>query len=174
MRTPLTLALLIAAAAFVPAQWLRYDRAAVLHGEVGRVWTCHLVHASLAHAALNGLALAALAVCLRLRWTWVLVATATATSVGILALRPDVALYVGLSGVLHGVFAAGALRRRRQWLLLPLAAKLAWEQWQGPLTPGPVLVDAHLYGAIAGLVAGALSRLRWSTKNGANAIPQSA
>jgi hypothetical protein len=71
---------------------------------------------------------------------------------------------VGLSGVLHGALAAGALgwwRQESKPLALGLTAvllgKLAWEQWHGALPLSgdmPVVVDAHLYGAIGGSLAG--------------------
>ena len=71
--------------------------------------------------------------------------------------------YVGSSGVLHGLMAAGAfahLRRREPdgWVLLGLlVAKLVWEQRVGPLplAGGVVVVDAHLYGVIGGAAVAA-------------------
>ena len=47
-----------------------------------------------------------------------------------------------------------------------VAAKIAWEQFSGPLpgsvesSGGAVIVDAHMYGAVAGLLAGILMRIR--------------
>ena len=80
-------------------------------------------------------------------------------------LEPQLEWYVGLSGVLHGALAAGAIgwwRHESKPLALALTAvlvgKLAWEQWQGALPLSgdmPVVVDAHLYGAIGGALAGA-------------------
>ena len=74
--------------------------------------------------------------------------------------------YVGLSGVLHGALAAGAVawwRYESKLLALLLSAifagKLAWEQWHGALPLSgdlPVVVDAHLYGALGGALAGVL------------------
>jgi len=73
--------------------------------------------------------------------------------------------YVGLSGVLHGLFIYGAIREIRFFpfsgyvLVLVLAGKLFWEYMNGAMpgseemTGGRVLVEAHLYGAMAGLVA---------------------
>ena len=49
-----------------------------------------------------------------------------------------------------------------------VAGKLAWEQFAGPLpgsesgSGGPVIVDAHLYGAVGGLLAAVLIRVRTS------------
>jgi hypothetical protein len=79
---------------------------------------------------------------------------------------------VGLSGILHGYVVAGALllaaRQSRigLGLLASVAAKVAWEQYAGPIpftqasAGGPVVVAAHLYGAVGGAAAAAI-RLAW-------------
>jgi len=69
--------------------------------------------------------------------------------------------YVGSSGVLHGVMAAGTLAhlRRRDldgWLLAAfIVVKVAYEQHTGALpfadSGAGVIVDAHLFGALGGL-----------------------
>ena len=78
------------------------------------------------------------------------------------ALNPHLHYYVGLSGVLHGLFVVGAWGERQHFrvsayvLLALVFAKLVWEQLYGAMPGsesmigGQVLVDAHLYGAIAG------------------------
>jgi 3-oxoacyl-[acyl-carrier protein] reductase len=83
---------------------------------------------------------------------------------------PSIAWYVGLSGVLHGMLAAGAfamlgeMRRFAVLVLAGIAAKLVWEQTLGPLpfsesaTGGTVITAAHLFGAIGGAAYGAVSR----------------
>jgi len=97
-------------------------------------------------------------------WYCVGLAAALGIDVGLYFLSPEVEWYVGLSGVLHGWLAAGALRLVLEgellgWpLLLGVAGKVLWEQWAGPLpfsessSGGPVVVDAHLYGALSGIV----------------------
>ncbi len=79
--------------------------------------------------------------------------------------------YVGLSGVLHGFVAAGALALllRRQMLgaalAIGLGGKLLFEQIVGPVpftaesVGGPVVVAAHLYGAAGGLLAEAAAHI---------------
>jgi rhomboid family GlyGly-CTERM serine protease len=160
-----------------PAAW-RYERAAVAAGEPWRLATAHLVHYDLAHLALN---LAGLALLWWLfardarpaQWAAVAVASALTVAAGLWFLRPDLAWYLGASGVLHGAWAAAGVAARRRWrlegdvTLALLAAKLGWEQWRGPLSQGveslPVIVDAHLYGAFGGLVVAlALFRRRQS------------
>jgi rhomboid family GlyGly-CTERM serine protease len=153
--------------------WLRYDRAAVLGGQFWRLATAHLVHADAAHLAWN-LAGVALVWWLfageftRRGWCLVMVASTAAIDLGFLVLEPQLEWYVGLSGVLHGCMAAGLaawLRRARDPLTVAVAivfvAKLAWEHFRGPLPLTsatlslPVVVEAHSYGAIGGIVAAA-------------------
>ncbi len=146
----------------------RYDRQAIEGGEYWRLLTGHLVHLGFGHLWPN---LAALAVIGALfddvfrsaDWWRVSAASAAAIDLGLYLLDPGVAWYVGLSGVLHGMVAAGALAliARRQALGVALAvglgAKLAFEQIVGPVpftaesVGGPVVVAAHLYGAAGGL-----------------------
>jgi hypothetical protein len=92
-----------------------------------------------------------------------------AIDVGFVFYEPQLDWYVGYSGVLHGILAAGAIawwKRGPAAMALALSAvligKLAWEQWQGalPFTPGPVVTASHLYGAAGGVLAGLLLRPR--------------
>jgi rhomboid family GlyGly-CTERM serine protease len=150
--------------------WLRYDRQAILAGQIWRLFTGHLVHLGWPHLLVNlaGLALVWALVGSALsngRWVATSLACALAVGLSLLVLSPTVARYVGLSGVLHGLMAAGALVQLRAgvqragWILGVLALKLAWEQMAGPLpgsaatAGGRIIVDAHLYGALAGLLA---------------------
>jgi rhomboid family GlyGly-CTERM serine protease len=152
---------------------LRYERALVADGEWWRLVTGHLVHLGWAHLALNvmGLLLMWALFCedftLR-RWALILTGSLIAIDAGFFFIERGLRWYVGLSGVLHGVMAAGTLAhlRRREpdaWILLPfLIGKLIYEQWVGVMpyslesASGPVVVDAHLYGAL-GAVAAALT-----------------
>ncbi|MGI9301168.1 MAG: rhombosortase [Gammaproteobacteria bacterium] len=151
------------------AEWLRYQRGEIIGGEVWRLLSNHLIHLTWAHFVMNALGAALLcALFPRLfapRFAVVMfVAIGLAVSLGLLAFNPNVNWYVGLSGVLHGVFVIGAWREVRsgRWdgalMLVLLALKVGWEQLYGPLpgsaetAGGPVVEDAHLYGAIAGIV----------------------
>lgn len=148
---------------------LRYDRADILHGQIWRVFTGNFVHANWRHLAADmaGLALwTALASYLETRRSYLilLVGTGLGVGLGLLLLDPHVGWYVGLSGVLHGLFAASGIRllSRKEWLggfslLAALTLKILWEQRYGDLGTAqllgiPVLVDAHLYGAVTGAV----------------------
>lgn len=171
------LGLLLAVAVLGLAAWgdagralLRYERAGLVAGEWWRLVSGHLVHLSWRHAVMD------LAAALTLgwlfgrelsprRWAWVLLLSLLAVNAGMWWLEPGLTWYVGLSGVLHGVIAAAAmtLAWRRvpggYVLLAALVLKLGVEQGFGPLwlaaesAGGPVIVNAHLYGAVGGILA---------------------
>lgn len=163
---------------------LRYERLAVLQGEVWRLVTGHLVHADAAHFGWNVVGVLLVGVLFAreyspAQWLVVLCASVVAIDLGFLLLEPRLEWYVGFSGVLHGWMAAGLvawLHRSRDpltWLVVALfVAKLAWEHYAGalPFTAEslslPVVHEAHTYGAIGGLLAGSWlmrrSRLRAS------------
>lgn len=155
----------------------RYERTAVLDGELWRLLTGHFVHLGWSHTALNlaglGLVWALFAQTLRgWRGLWVLFVSFVAIDADFLLNEPQLVWYVGFSGVLHGLFTAGVVasliaRERETWLLAALlVVKLAWEQLLGPvpltaqLAGGPVVESAHLYGALGGLVAALLLAAR--------------
>ena len=151
--------------------WLRYERTGVLEGQFWRLVSAHLVHADAAHLAWN-LAGAALVWWLfateftRRGWCLVMLSSTAAIDLGFILFEPQIEWYVGFSGVLHGCMAAGLvawLRRARDPLTigvtLVFAAKLAWEHFEGPLPftsatlSLPVVVEAHSFGAIGGVIA---------------------
>ena len=155
------------------APLLRYSRPAVEAGQIWRLLTGHVVHLGPTHLGLNALGLVLVAVVvghhLRLRaWAASAAACALAVSAGLWWLAPQVDWYVGLSGVLHGLLVAGATAalataRERVFALVVIGvivAKLVWEQAFGPtpgtaeLSGGPVVTQAHLFGAIGGVCAG--------------------
>lgn len=147
--------------------WLRYQRDAILAGEWWRLLTAHLVHGTWGHWAFNmgGLALVWLIFPARAAHRSavpLMVAIALSTSLAMLVLEPGVEWYLGLSALLHGLFMAWSLEelvagRRWAWpAVAAISVKLLYEQLAGSL-PGsaetvglPVLVDAHLYAALAG------------------------
>lgn len=151
---------------------LPYDRAAIVtDGQYLRLLTGHFVHHDLAHLGWNlaGLALVAwlFAREFTLRgWLAILVASTVAVDLGFLVFEPQLAWYVGFSGVLHGLMAAGlcAWLRRAPDAITALVAvlfacKLGWEHLMGPLPftastlDLPVIHAAHTYGAIGGATA---------------------
>lgn len=146
---------------------LRFDRAGLEAGEWWRVASGHFVHLGWRHVLLNaaGIVLVWLLVGRAFgaqRWLGSALAIAAGTSAGLWWLTPGVQWYVGLSGVLHGLLVAGLLGQLRiatiesSLLLGAVGLKLAIEQWWGPLpgsesaTGGPVVTEAHLFGAVCG------------------------
>ena len=154
---------------------LRYDRAGLAAGQWWRLLTGHLVHLDLEHAALNSLGLvlmwALFARDYRPRqWILITLTAMAAIDAGLWLRDSTVAWYVGSSGALHGVMAAGTLAhlRRRDldgWILAAfIIVKLSYEQSAGALPfseSGPgVVVDAHLYGSIGGALIAAFLKPR--------------
>jgi rhomboid family GlyGly-CTERM serine protease len=149
---------------------LRYDRSALAAGQWWRLVTAHIVHLDLDHAALNSLGLVLMwALFVRdyrpRQWLIVVLSAVAAIDIGLWLRDLTVEWYVGSSGVLHGIMAAGTLAhlRRRDldgWILATfMVAKLGFEQFSGALpftdNHAGVVVDAHLYGAVGGAIVAA-------------------
>jgi rhomboid family GlyGly-CTERM serine protease len=153
VRTAAALAIACAVATFLFADPLELRIGASLGTQPWRVWTSHFVHASPTHFALDvgaGIALILFgASALSLFW----IAPIVAISVSFL--RPDLAVYVGLSGVLHAWFAQVAMQRS-PWLLLLVVAKVAHELATGGTTMGNLSLgavpvpEAHAVGLLVG------------------------
>jgi rhomboid family GlyGly-CTERM serine protease len=135
-------------------------------GQWWRLLSAHFVHIDLEHALLNSLGLVLMwALFARdyspWRWAAIYCGSAIAVSLGLWFFNPELQWYVGASGALHGVMTAGTIAhlRRRDldgWILAVfIVGKIAYEQSAGALPlAGTVntIVDAHLYGAIGGVV----------------------
>jgi rhomboid family GlyGly-CTERM serine protease len=154
----------------VARDFLMYDRGAIESGELWRLLTGHLVHLSLSHLHLNMLGLALTWMLIGGHYTvpeWLIVtATSLVTqSLGFWFIDVDMLWYVGMSGLLHGLMIAGAIRGLQRFrtesiiLCVLVVAKLVYEQLIGPLpgsessSGGNVMVNAHLYGAVGGTLA---------------------
>jgi rhomboid family GlyGly-CTERM serine protease len=148
----------------------RYERNAIEGGEYWRLLSGHLVHLGLGHLWPNLAALAIIGLLFEdvfrtADWLRIGAASVAAIDLGLYVLEPNVEWYVGLSGVLHGYVAAGAIgllvRREKLGAVLAIAvaAKLIFEQVAGPVpftaasVGGPVVVAAHLYGVVGALLA---------------------
>jgi len=173
----IALVLLLGAGGDDVTRALRYERTALAGGELWRLVSGHLVHLNTGHLLLNvaGLGMVWLLFAIEYalgRWALVTAASLLAMDAGFWWLMPGLFWYVGLSGLLHGLFAAGCVRwiargARDGWLVAAIfAAKLAWEQAAGPLpftegpTGGPVVVEAHLFGAAGGTLAALVFAVR--------------
>lgn len=168
LLAPFFVCLVFALAGLDEQSSLAYVRTAIAEGEYWRLFTAHLLHSNLTHTLLN---LAAWPLIILLahgalsvkQWGSAFFLVALAISAAFWLFAPDLQWYVGLSGVLHGllVIAVFTSFNRHRWLysviLLGLAIKLLWEQYVGALPgstvwTGRVIVDAHLYGALSGLL----------------------
>jgi rhomboid family GlyGly-CTERM serine protease len=149
---------------------LRYDRSAIAAGGWWRLLTAHIVHLDAHHLILNELGLVLMWSLFAqdfdpVEWCLIVLSGALAISCGLWWFSPHIAWYVGASGVLHTVMAAGAAKHllTRAWdrwiLTVGLCAKLAWEHWGGHASP-MIVTDAHLYGAACGFAVGAALSLR--------------
>ncbi|CAH9065793.1 hypothetical protein PSECIP111854_03755 [Pseudoalteromonas sp. CIP111854] len=147
--------------------WLEFDRS-VVQQQWWRVFTGQFMHSNWTHLALNALGVI---------FIWLLhgehrsvkeyiahiLFLALWTGIGIWLMCPDIIIYTGLSGLLHGVIVWGALKdiqvgvRSGVLLFIGIWVKLVWEQIQGPsvevgeLINSRVAIEAHLIGAIGGL-----------------------
>jgi len=147
---------------------LRYERDALLDGQLWRALTGHVVHLSWGHLAAN-VVVAALAVALfgrHLGWGAPILCM-LGTTAGLFLFSLRVKWYAGLSGALYGVLVYGALvasRRQRIWLVVVglVAAKVVVEMIRGAsataerIVGAPIVVEAHLYGAVSGALAFAI------------------
>jgi rhomboid family GlyGly-CTERM serine protease len=157
--------------------WLRFDREGIRSGELWRLITGHFVHLGWPHFALNAAGLALVWYLVgdvfdRNRWILISAISILAMDVGLWIFDPELIWYVGLSGLLHGILAAGLVERLRKpetetiVLTLLLVGKLVWEQLSGPLpgsegtAGGTVVVDSHLFGALGGAAAAFFLRNR--------------
>ena len=148
---------------------LSLNPAKVAAGEIWRLLSANLVHFGWLHTLMN---VAALALCvvaffaeaslkkfaLLLFWCCAIV------GIGIYVFNPEYSPYAGLSGAIHGLIVAGLLLTRAYsgWIRIIalglVVAKLAQENsadYQATdlqnLLPVAVAVEAHLYGALAGV-----------------------
>ena len=169
----------------VALQWLqlvpdfRFDRHLIEAGQLFRLISANFVHLNTLHLLLNMLGLGLVLVFFSghlkpLQWLILLLISSLAVTVGLYSFNPEIHRYVGLSGVLHGLFIVAAMVEIKRfpvsgWMLfVVLVAKLGWEQLNGAMPGsesminGHVMVDSHLYGALSGMFYGlVLTRRSW-------------
>nr|WP_174507325.1 rhombosortase [Acinetobacter sp. Marseille-Q1620] len=140
-----------------------------LFSEFWRLWTAHWVHVGWVHYLLNMLAF----VCLPFIFPQIknkifvtlLFVLSPLISLVFYFLYLAIEAYAGLSGVLHGLYVFAAIlyltiptERKFALLILTLVmVKLLWENTFGQtgtaeLIGSPVLVEAHLWGAICSTI----------------------
>jgi rhomboid family GlyGly-CTERM serine protease len=148
---------------------LCYDRVAIGNGQWWRLLTGNFVHLGWYHLFLNELGLIVLVLLCPERLSLLVLARrialiGLAMSLCLYAFVPRLHDYVGMSGVIHGLFVLGLLPqvRRRDLVslgcLIFLLGKLSYEQFAGaPVSDeaaigGSVITDSHFFGAIAAFV----------------------
>ncbi|MBY6212102.1 rhombosortase [Microbulbifer agarilyticus] len=155
---------------------LRFDREAILAGQYWRLLSAHFLHTNLPHALINAGACAILwhlfkAHLRPLPAAVLLSLMCLLTGTAILFFSPHLTYYVGLSGALHALIVWGCAKdlmhgeRFGLAILAGVFAKIAWEQLGGDtsatatLIDAQVAIDAHLWGALAGLILALFPRL---------------
>ncbi len=150
-----------------------YDRSLILSGELWRLLTGNFMHTNWMHFGLNmgGLGLIWLVYSDLATFRWqlsFLLLPLLGCTLLLLAFSPDMERYVGLSGGLHGTIVAFGLADFRKnrllsiLLVIGVSVKLIYEQLYGSsesieqLIAANVAVDAHLWGAISGLILGGI------------------
>ncbi len=162
-------------------QFLEYDRQAIHSAQFWRFISAHIAHTNGYHLGLN---LAGLALIWALHgekyysinFFCLFCFTSLIISTGITFFSPELQRYVGLSGLLHGLFIFGACDDVKQGyktgylMIAGTLIKIMQEQIKGPSVElgekinAVVAIDAHLYGVIAGFVAYCIS-LIWALHN---------
>ncbi len=138
---------------------------AIEQGQWWRILTGNFTHTNFAHLTMNLAAFWIIATLFRPGWRSLLVLLlAIGAIIGITCLFTNMYSYVGLSGVLHGIFAYYALqellqgRKASALLIAGLVGKITWEQCFGgsastaALIGASIATGAHLTGAISGML----------------------
>ena len=169
IRNYIIIALIVGIIAQIPQlqPLLVWDRHAILDGQVWRILTGNITHTNWIHLSMNATAFVIISFIFRahfsaLRYNLLILSLSLIIGVGLFATH--ISWYAGFSGVLHGLFAWGAIRdiqtkAKGGWLLLVgLIVKIGWEQCFGgsvssaELIGVHVAIQAHLIGAISGAV----------------------
>jgi rhomboid family GlyGly-CTERM serine protease len=149
-------------------QILRYDRAAIAAGEWWRLLSGNLVHMNGWHLLFNLLSLVLLVFLCPERlsageWLRRVVVIGTGMSLCLYWLKPQLQTYVGLSGLVYGLFALGlgrqALQRDKIGIacVVFLTGRVGGELLFGApaseteLIGGEVVAESHLYGICCAL-----------------------
>lgn len=157
-------------------QALRFDRLAIAQGEWWRMLSDNFVHLGGWHLFLNLLSLVLLVLLCPellspLEWCRRVLVIGIGMSLGLYWFVPELSTYVGLSGLIYGLFALGLGRQalRRDKIAIAacvfLAARIGWEVIVGApaseqrLVGGSIVGESHLYGVVSALIYGAVALL---------------
>ncbi|QUM84728.1 MULTISPECIES: rhombosortase [unclassified Moritella] len=148
---------------------LDYNRELIIDGELWRLITGNFNHTNIYHVLLN---VCALAVISGLHYRYysatvylsLILLLSIGVGAGIFLLSPSTHLYVGLSGILHGIIIVGAIidvtkKYYSGYILIAgTIIKIINEQFfnspieMSKLIQAQVLTEAHLYGLVTGLI----------------------
>ena len=151
------------------SQLLAYYHTGIAQFELWRLITATFCHTNFNHLVMN---LVGLVITLALfidtfksiKLFPLLIFNSVFIGLALFFLEPQIIWYVGLSGVLHGLFSYGVaadITNKDPWGYLLAGGfiiKIIYEQIYGAqqatidLIAAPVLVNAHLYGALAGVI----------------------
>lgn len=154
---------------------LRYDRSLIEAGQWWRLLTCNFVHLGWWHWFLNEMGLLVLVLLCpqplsAMVWGRRLLLISIGMSLGLYFFVPKMGSYVGMSGVIHGLFVLGLLPQVLKKDLISLCCfayllgKLGWELSTGaPVSDeqaigGRVAIESHLFGALSALAYGLVFR----------------
>jgi rhomboid family GlyGly-CTERM serine protease len=160
------------------SEWLAYYHTGIKQFEFWRLITATFCHTNFNHLVMN---LIGLVVIIGLFFDTfkkkslipLIFFSSLFIGLALFLFEPNIIWYVGFSGVLHALFSYGIacdIQQKSKWgigLGILLIVKLANEQFFGAqqstidLIGSPVLVNAHLYGAISGLI---FYSLHWGYK----------
>ena len=156
-------------------EWFCYDRDLIGAGQWWRLLTDSFVHLGWWHLFLNEMGLLVLVLLCPQPlsfavWTRRVLLLSVAMSLGLYCFVPQLHSYVGMSGVIHGLFLLGLLPQvlRKDLIasgcMVYLFGKLAWEMVSGtPVSDeqalgGSVVLQSHLFGTLAALAYGVIFR----------------
>lgn len=158
-------------------QYFAYYHNGIENGQLWRLLSAHLSHTNGYHLLLNSMGLLVVvslfsSVFKKITLLPSFFFSALFISLCLFTFEKELMWYVGLSGVLHAFFAIGLYadlckKERGSYLLgFVFVGKIAYEQYYGSpestaqLIEASVFINAHLYGAIAGLIYSLLWRAR--------------
>ena len=149
----------------------KFQHDAIANGQIWRLLTGNLLHTNIWHLVMN---LAGFWVIMFLhelhyqrhtgKLTLLFLCLCVLEGVGLYIFYPELKAYVGLSGLLHGLFTFGAVMdiqkglRSGYLLLIGVIVKVGYEQYFGAsagvseLINARVATESHLVGLVAGLI----------------------
>jgi rhomboid family GlyGly-CTERM serine protease len=151
--------------------WLAYDRVAIEAGQWWRIVTGSFVHLGWYHLFLNELGIIVLVLLCPeplspLVWARRIAVLGIGMGLGLWLFVPRLSTYVGMSGIIHGLFVLGLMPQVMKKDLIALGClayllgKLGWELIHGaPVSDeqalgGSVVLESHLYGSISAFIYG--------------------